>query len=186
MSENRRDQIVTAALEVFGRYGYRRSSMDLIAQAARISRPAVYQYFPGKEAVFRAVGQKIADEVLAAAADAGATGSGGVADRLTEVLAQKLDLFGGAIGAGFKAELFAEAGQLAGDVIASFHDRYADLVERIVADSGLPGLGRTISPRDVALVLTDALPGIAQEPDAATARRRLRQLVDLVVRGLSA
>ncbi|MER5996883.1 TetR family transcriptional regulator [Streptomyces viridosporus] len=35
--------IVSAALRVFGRYGYRRSPMELMAQAARMPRPAVYQ-----------------------------------------------------------------------------------------------------------------------------------------------
>ncbi|PWI04698.1 hypothetical protein DIZ27_43730 [Streptomyces sp. NWU339] len=35
--------MLSAAFRVFGGYGYRRSSMDLMAQAARMSRPAVYQ-----------------------------------------------------------------------------------------------------------------------------------------------
>jgi AcrR family transcriptional regulator len=182
----RRDQILTAALDVFGRYGYRRSSMDLIAQAARISRPAVYQYFGGKEAVFRAVGQKIVDEVVTAAAAARRPGRP-VADQLVEALSVKLDLVTGTVEAHVRSEIFAEAGEVVGDVTAEFHDRYVAVIEGILeaSASGLDRLGAGISAHDAALVLVDALPGIAQEPSpGAEARTRLRQLVDLVVRGL--
>ena len=42
-----------------------------------------------------------------------------------------------------------------------------------------------ISARDAALVLVDGLPGIGQEPvPPDEIRRRLRQLIDLVTRGL--
>lgn len=186
MSDERHDRIVAAALEVFGRYGYRRTSMDQIAQAARISRPAVYQHIGGKEAVFREVARRVADDVIAAASAAAAR-PGGVADRLAGALGQKLDLYGPVLDAGFRAELFAEAGEVAADIIADSNERYTAVVEKILAESAsaLPRLGAAISPREVALVLIDTLPGLAQEPDVAAARTRLHQLVDLVVAGLS-
>ncbi|MCT9933768.1 TetR/AcrR family transcriptional regulator [Planotetraspora sp. A-T 1434] len=36
-AREQREQIIAAALGIFGRYGYRRTSMDLIAQATRMS-----------------------------------------------------------------------------------------------------------------------------------------------------
>ena len=51
----RKDQIVHAAAEVFLRYGYARTTMADLAMSARISRPTLYELFPGKEELFSAV-----------------------------------------------------------------------------------------------------------------------------------
>ncbi|WP_051367329.1 TetR/AcrR family transcriptional regulator [Hamadaea tsunoensis] len=185
-ADERRERILTAALGVFGRYGFRRTSMDQIAQAAGFSRPAVYQYFGGKEAVFRALGERLAAEVVAAAARA-RHDRGPVADRLYAALAPKLDLVATSIQPEFRAELFAEAKEVVGDLVADFHDRHLAEVEGLLAEAadGLPGVGTVISARDAALVLVDGLPGIGQEPvPPDEVRRRLRQLIDLVTRGL--
>src|SRR5882762_6933784 len=54
-TSTRRDQVVQAAIGVFLRYGYARTTMADIAQAAGLSRPTLYLTFPDKEGVFRAV-----------------------------------------------------------------------------------------------------------------------------------
>jgi AcrR family transcriptional regulator len=51
----RHDEIVSAAVPVFLRFGYKKASMDAVAVAANLSRQAVYLHFPGKEALFTAV-----------------------------------------------------------------------------------------------------------------------------------
>lgn len=53
-----REEIVNAAREVFGRYGFRKSTMDEIARAARKGKSSLYHYFKSKEDVFRAVVEK--------------------------------------------------------------------------------------------------------------------------------
>ncbi|MGQ7845167.1 TetR/AcrR family transcriptional regulator [Granulosicoccus sp. 3-233] len=50
-----RHEILDAALKVFIRYGFRRTTMGDLAEEAGMSRPALYQQFPNKEAIFRAV-----------------------------------------------------------------------------------------------------------------------------------
>ncbi len=50
----RRSGIVRAAVDVFLRYGYARTTMGDIAKAAGVSRPTLYDVFPGKEEVFAA------------------------------------------------------------------------------------------------------------------------------------
>src|SRR3954469_11999068 len=50
----RQERVLAAALEVFGRYGFRKTSMDEIARAADISRQGLYLHFANKEALFRA------------------------------------------------------------------------------------------------------------------------------------
>ena len=51
---DRRAEIVRAAVDVFLRYGYARTTMGDIAVAAGVSRPTLYDAFPGKEDVFAA------------------------------------------------------------------------------------------------------------------------------------
>ena len=50
----RQERVLAVALEVFGRYGFRKASMDEIARSADISRQGLYLHFANKEALFRA------------------------------------------------------------------------------------------------------------------------------------
>jgi len=54
----RRDAILDAAIPVFGRFGFRKTSMEDIAEAAKISKQGLYLHFSGKEEVFTAAMQK--------------------------------------------------------------------------------------------------------------------------------
>ena len=46
--EQRRQQVLTAALEVFSTAGYHAASMDDIAERAGVSKPVLYQHFTSK------------------------------------------------------------------------------------------------------------------------------------------
>lgn len=54
-SDERRTAILDAALGKFAAYGFARTSMADIAEAAGMSRPALYQHFGNKEEIFRAM-----------------------------------------------------------------------------------------------------------------------------------
>ena len=61
----RRHHVITAATNVFLRYGYTRTTMNDIAKAAGLTRPTLYQSYPDKEAVFRAVIDEMATQLFA-------------------------------------------------------------------------------------------------------------------------
>ncbi|SDE12139.1 TetR/AcrR family transcriptional regulator [Glycomyces harbinensis] len=185
-AEVTREAIVAAAVPVFGRYGYRKTTMDLLANAAGVSRPAVYQYFPGKDAVFRAVAASVSADLHAGAAAAGATGAT-TADRLYRLLAVKLDFAAGTVAADFRHELVQEAGTIAPDLIAASESAYAALVAALLNDAPeLDLLGDAMTAEEAAVLLTDAMVGIARSTATADQmRERLRRLVDLAVRGLT-
>jgi AcrR family transcriptional regulator len=180
------DQILSAALGVFGRHGYRRTSMELIAQAAGVSRPSLYQYFGSKQEVFRAMSARMLDGVVEAAAMAG-SGDAPVAERLCEVLSVKAEFFVGTIEAGFRRELLAEAASIAGDVAESFKERFVTVVEEVLASAGeLDFTAAPVSAPDTAALLLDSLAGIMHEtPDTDLLYQRLRHLVALTVSALS-
>jgi TetR/AcrR family transcriptional regulator of autoinduction and epiphytic fitness len=50
----RQERVLAVALDVFGRYGFRKASMDDIARSADISRQGLYLHFANKDALFRA------------------------------------------------------------------------------------------------------------------------------------
>ena len=64
--KEKREVILAAAKQLFGHYGYRRTSIDNIAQEARIAKGTVYLYFKSKEEIFRALCQQLLDTVLTA------------------------------------------------------------------------------------------------------------------------
>src|SRR5215469_18651476 len=45
----RRRQLLQAAMEVFVARGYHAAAMDEIAERAGVSKPVLYQHFPGKQ-----------------------------------------------------------------------------------------------------------------------------------------
>jgi len=65
----RQERVLAVALEVFGRYGFRKTSMDEVARAADISRPGLYFLFSSKETLCRAAVTQTLERDLTAVAD---------------------------------------------------------------------------------------------------------------------
>ena len=62
----RRSTILNAALKVFSEQGFTATTMDHVAQVAGLSKPTVYSYFDGKDALFRAMLLMPRDDMLIA------------------------------------------------------------------------------------------------------------------------
>jgi AcrR family transcriptional regulator len=65
-AEQRRQQLVAVALELFARRGYRSTTMDDIAEAAGVTKPLVYQHFSSKRALYLELVNSIAQALLLA------------------------------------------------------------------------------------------------------------------------
>lgn len=63
--DEKRDAILGAAFGRFAAYGFRRTSMADIAQAAGMSRPALYLHFRNKDDVYRSLVQSYFDRACA-------------------------------------------------------------------------------------------------------------------------
>ena len=62
----RRRQLLDAALEVFVAQGYHAAAMDEIAERAGVSKPVLYQHFPGKLELYLALLDQSVDELVEA------------------------------------------------------------------------------------------------------------------------
>src|SRR5437899_4823820 len=85
----RRAQLLVAARDVFAAQGYHAAAMDDIADRAGVSKPVLYQHFPGKRELYLALLEQQVDEL---------------ADRMTQAMAGTDDnraRVDGAVGAYF-------------------------------------------------------------------------------------
>ena len=73
--ERRRPVVLDAALELFLEHGYEGTSMDAVARAVGVSKPVVYDCFPSKEELFKALLRREERRVLDAVAAALPTGA---------------------------------------------------------------------------------------------------------------
>lgn len=75
---DRREQILTVALQAFAKSGYHNTSMNEVADKMGVTKPVLYQYFDSKRALYLElldhVGQDLVRHVTAQAASAGDDG----------------------------------------------------------------------------------------------------------------
>jgi AcrR family transcriptional regulator len=131
------DRILDAALSVFRRHGFRRSSIEQAAEAAGLTRQALYHHFSSKEALFRAVVERLYESALAAeiaaakAAEARGADLAGIV--LAEIGARFRYLLSSLEGSPHVEELFSEHLAQARDLYQSFAGRFAGEIAATIA-----------------------------------------------------
>jgi AcrR family transcriptional regulator len=184
---------LAAAFARFSRYGYRRTSLEEIAEEAGISRAALYLHFPNKEAIFRALAFDLHLRAQAAAERAAAA-PGPLEARLAAVLEARAAHFFDVVHASpHAAELLGESSRQGADVSEAFRRRFLRVLRRPIAEAEARGEIRAaaagLDAGSLAALLLDAAKGLeksgAGAPSPARYRRRLRQMVRAIVRGLS-
>ncbi|MCV0429167.1 MAG: TetR/AcrR family transcriptional regulator [Roseibium sp.] len=66
VSDQKKKQIITAAIAEFQEKGYAGSSMDRISERAQVSKRTVYNHFESKDVLFKAINQCLADQINSA------------------------------------------------------------------------------------------------------------------------
>ncbi|WP_428674869.1 TetR/AcrR family transcriptional regulator [Roseibium sp.] len=66
VSDQKKKQIVEAAIAEFQERGYAGASMDRISERAQVSKRTVYNHFESKDVLFKAINQCLADQVNSA------------------------------------------------------------------------------------------------------------------------
>jgi AcrR family transcriptional regulator len=160
----RRAQLLDAAREVFVSQGYHAAAMDDIAEAAGVSKPVLYQHFPGKLDLYLALLDASSDSLVASVSEALAS----TADNKLRVQATVQAYFdfvddpGGAFRLIFESDLTNEAAVR--DRVDRTNDACAVLVSKVIAeDTGLTDAEATL--------LATGLTGAAQ----TAARHWLRE-----------
>ncbi len=181
--------IVLAGLKLFTQYGYRKTSIDDIAQAAQVAKRTVYLHFENKAAVFLAILEYLGGQVRERCSAAESKG-GTAVDRLTGLL-------GAYFGMGF--ELFSKSEHMPeleetfsklarsriGDLNVEFEDRLAKFLRSLQKTGEIAGPPHGITVEQIVRILYRAAEGTKHDADLQGDRKalqgRLRELAILVI-----
>lgn len=176
--EDKRHRIVEAATRLFNHYGFKRTSIDLLATEAGVAKPTIYAYFEDKDAVFRAVVEAVCDELVSGARRA-SEGNAPIGERLTSMLQAKFTRYFELVQASPHAqELIDSHGQLGADIVQRSDRAYLALLVSVIEKSELEPARVAMTPTSLAQLLLRAASGAAY--DAKTVSAHKRHLADIV------
>lgn len=137
-SDERRADLLATAVQIFGRYGFKKTSMDEIARAAGLSRQGLYLHFDSKETLFRAGVTYIIERTRTAARAALADTTRTPGERLLAAFEAMHAHFVGALG-GVEhiAELLEASTRLVGDQVEEADRAFADDIVKALAAAGV-------------------------------------------------
>ena len=171
--------IVLGGLKLFTQYGYRKTSIDDIAQAAQVAKRTVYLHFKNKAAVFLAILEYLGDQVrrrCSAAESAGGT----AVDRLTALL----DAY---FGMGF--ELFSKSEHMPeleetfsklarsriGDLNTEYEDRLVRFLRSLQKTGEIAGPPHGLTVEQIVRILYRAAEGTKHDANLQGDRKALQQ-----------
>jgi len=178
----KQDRVLNAAQGCFFRYGFRKTTMEEIAVAAGISRPALYLMYKSKEAVFRAVFGQILATLLTDLKD-------GI-DSHPEPMAQLVFAFDVWCVRPYEtvqkspdaADLLDNGRHIAAEEWAKSEAQFENAIRGVLEPIMAGGAADGLSSAEVAHLLTMAIPGFKERAaSAAQLRRNIRGLLSLTL-----
>ena len=159
----RQTAVLEAAVGVFARYGYRKTSMDEVARAAGVSRQGLYLQFANKEELFRKAVEQSLNSQLNAAIAALSCPEDNLERRLIAACDAWSGRFVGSLGSD-AADLMCASTSLAGATLTHYETQFELAVARAIADSPLNGFcaAAGLSPADLARALHATARGFKQ------------------------
>lgn len=128
--------VLDSAMVTFARFGYRKTSMEEVARAARISRPGLYFLFSSKEILFRAAVTQALERDIAAVEHVLADSGRPLPERLVEAFDQWAGRYIGPP-ARDVAAVIEDNPDLLGEIAETTPRRFEELVtEAIAVESG--------------------------------------------------
>ncbi|AZO50581.1 MAG: TetR family transcriptional regulator [Mesorhizobium sp.] len=188
-ADPKRARILEGAMKVFLAYGFTRTTMDDIARAADMSRPALYLLFKNKTDIFRAIALMLLGRSIEQAKSE-LEGGGTFAERtMRAVDAALISMIGAVRASPHGAELLDLKSSVA-DLVGCWRDglveHIASAVEGEVKRNGVDLAAKGLSARLLADMLLDGLEGMKMRISNPDEQRRaaaaLIRLIDLALR----
>jgi AcrR family transcriptional regulator len=177
---DRRSAVLDSALTTFSRFGYRKTSMDEIAKAARISRPGLYFLFSSKEELFRAAVHRGLEEDLAGVRLILGEAERPFKERLLAAFDQWAGRYIGPVSRDLSA-VIADDPELLGDIVLDAPRRFAEVVTAAFRSSG-DGLDDGTAAALAQTLISTSI-GIKQQvQDRAAYTERFAIAIDLLLR----
>lgn len=150
-SDERRQQIVTLAADLFDKAGYSSTTMADIAQEVGVAKPTLYHYFPSKDSILHAIHEEFIDLLIdqhVARLDIGLRPEQLLLEVMVDIF-ELMETHHGHLRVFFEhhRELPAEA---RGSIMLK-RDRYEKFAEELIADGVASGVIRPVDPHLAAL-----------------------------------
>jgi AcrR family transcriptional regulator len=169
--------VLDSAMVTFARFGYRKTSMEEVARAARISRPGLYFLFSSKETLFRAAVTQALERDITAVEHVLADTGRPLEERLTEAFDHWAGRYIGPLTRDVTA-VIEDNPDLLGEIVETTPRRFEELITDAIAVE----VGREAAP-SVAQTMISASIGLKHQ---ATSRKfyldRLKVAIDLLMR----
>jgi len=180
-----REAILMAATATFLRYGFKKTAMDDVAQAAGVSRQGLYLYFDTKDLLFREALQYLVSHMISTARSVAEDGNLSLRDRL-------LGVFEAVHGSAFQSaspehafELLQSAQSADGALLVQLDRDLMGIVAALLAEAGAADrweeAGVTVAELSEQLLMSAK--GIKASVDTLTAyRERMLTAIRIVTR----
>jgi AcrR family transcriptional regulator len=177
--DSRRTLLLETALGVFARYGFRKTSMDEVAQAAQISRQGLYLHFANKEELFRATVRHAIEGSLTGATRALAADTP-LSDRLIGAFDEWVGRYIGRFAAD-ASDLMEAAEALLGTMLVDHEKLLVEAIATAMRDAGLVAAYKPagLTARQLAENLCATARGLKH---SCTTREEFRQAFAIAVR----
>jgi AcrR family transcriptional regulator len=180
----KRARILVGATKVFLAYGFDRTTMDDIARASEVSRPALYLQFKNKTDIYRAIAQAMLETAVSHAQSV-LEGNEPFAARVFSALdGGMIQMMKAVEESPHGAEILDMKNALAEDIIETWRSKMADSLDSSIAREARrrgSKLKDGFSSTSLANFLLDALEGMkARGCDLAGKGEKLRSLIAIV------
>ena len=183
-TDPKRVRILDGAMKVFLAYGFSRTTMDDIARAADMSRPALYLLFKNKTDIFRAIAMMVLSRSVAAAKMALA-GDGAFAERMMRAIDEAfISMMSAVVASPHGAELVDMKSSL-GDLVGCWRGGLVEHIAAAIQDeatrNGVDLAAKGLSTQLLADMLLDGLEGMkARISDPEVQRQAAAALVNVI------
>lgn len=192
VSEERKQQILDAAIAVFARLGFRAARMDDVAEQAGLSKGALYLYYKSKDAIIAAILQRLfAGEFKHLQALVESEGKGPVAEQLltlTRQFASMMQWMSKLMPIAFEFYAIAGRDKAVRQFLKEYFTDYRHLLARLIERGIAQGEFRDINAEATAITFVALFEGQALlffvDPDAIKWAEQLETSMRLLLSGL--
>jgi AcrR family transcriptional regulator len=189
-ADQKRARIIEGAMKVFLAYGFARTTMDDIARAADVSRPALYLVFKNKTDIYRAIAAMMLEASAETARSALAAGGPFTRRMMDAIQGAMISLIQQFQQSPHGDEILDMKNNLAADLIADWRNRLArhiaDVIEEEATRNGTDLAARGLTSQALAQFLLDGLEGMKMRTTDPTEQTRaacsLVKVIELALR----
>ncbi len=190
VSEERTDQILSAATEVFAQKGFYKARMDDIAAQARLSKGTLYLYFKSKDAIILALLDRLFQPEMRQLA-ALHTAEGSASERLEQFVAimiEDVTRWQRLVPVAYEFLGLIFRNKTVQQAFRRYLRAYLELLVPLIEDGIASGEFRAHDARQTALTLSALFEGSillgVYDPESVDVARNIRSGMDLLLEGL--